>query len=364
MALFRKGKKTQAPAVGSGSADPAATAFDAAGYGLVPDSAIALDVYLGDSRLAAASKACLQNDWTVADRLLDDVGGDWDTRFLYVGVIADSAKNDDSWLQAWLAAQPESANAAVVHASALHALASSVRGGQAASLTTREQFEGFHRISREADDAAARAAELAPDDPSPWVIRIISALGRQIPHDEFRPLFAEAARRAPLHRRAHTYAHQYWLAKWFGSDELAERFVLEETARAPKSAMAFELRIHYAQELWLRNNLDKRPEGDISTFYRTGPGRPLLDEALDAFWTGEVPAGGGLGTIDQNLLAWALYQTERYDEACDVWTAVGGSMSGGYPWQYYKDKAGVFRLFRQRSFLESSRKPVATATHG
>ncbi|MFD0638605.1 hypothetical protein ACFQ9X_50660 [Catenulispora yoronensis] len=228
-------------------------------------------------------------------------------------------------------------------------------GAARAKDTSREQFEGFFKLARESDEAALRAIELAPEDPTPWVFRMSAALGRQIPNHEFTVLWDEAFARAPMHRRAHSYAHTYWLAKWFGSEEWSSQFVEDAVARAPRTALAFELKIHRLQEAWLVVRDASTNPGSSADFYR-GAGRPLLDEALGQ-WDGELPTGGALEIVDRNLLAWALTMAERYDEACDVFQAIGGSVSLGYPWLFYRDVRAGFESVRREAIEKSSRQP-------
>jgi hypothetical protein len=323
--------------------------FDATAYGQVPDRDIAPASGLDDARLVEACDAGERGDWGVADQLLTDIGDDWDLRYLYIANISACTHDGVERLGAWAAADPKSANAATLYASALAALSSGLGKGT----------KDLYRIVSEADAAAVKAAELAPDDPTPWAIRIYAAKGLRRPNDELRSQFAEAVRRAPLHRRAHTHAYFYWHVDWCGSDELAAQFVREQAALAPNSGMAFELRILHMQDLWSRHLHAQRHVDDIDAFFRTGPGRPLVHEAVDAFWTGELPSAVGVDLADQNRLAWALYQAERYDEACEVWTAIGGAMTTGYPWEPYASKRDAFQDLRKRSFANSSRQPAS-----
>lgn len=352
MAIFRRNRPQPDNA-------PRPAAFDPAAYGLVPDAAVAVDPARGDAELAEAIGAARGGDWKPAAGLLAATGGDWNLRYSRVELLAlDCTHTADAWFHAWRTEAPDSPDMAVVHAQVLRNQAGKARGAAWAKATSREQFEAFFRITGEADAAAIRAAQLAPDDPTPWVTRIGAALGRQLPHEEFNALWDELFARDQLHRRGHSYAHQYWLAKWFGSDALSAKFVADATARAPHTALAFELNLHRLQECWLAVR-DAGPSGAVrfADYCGSEPGRSLLEVALYQ-WDGALPTGGAYQMVDRNLLAWALTMARRYDEACDVFASLGGCVTAGYPWMYYKDAAAAFRALRAEAFKNSSRRPI------
>ncbi|MEZ0115244.1 hypothetical protein ABH920_009279 [Catenulispora sp. EB89] len=348
MSIFRRAKPT---AVAS-PAEP----FDATRYGMVDYRDVAVNESLGDVALAGAAYAARCGDWKPAAEALAGTGTDWDRRMLRVAVLSTVSLQTDAWLESWLSAEPDSPHAAAVHAASLMGQAGRARGTARAKATSREQFEGFFKLARQSDEEALRAIDLSPEDPTPWVFRMQAALGRQIPNDEFTVLWNEAFARAPMHRRAHSYAHTYWLAKWFGSEEWSAQFVEDAVARAPRTALAFELKIHRLQEAWLTVRDATPSPGSAADFYR-GAGRPLLDEALGQ-WDGTMPTGGALEIVDRNLLAWALTMAERYDEACDVFQAVGADVCMGYPWLYYRDPRRGFGSVRKEAIENSSRQPT------
>lgn len=322
--------------------------------GLVPDGRIGVDLALGDIVLSTALQATRRGDWKGVAWAMAETAGDWDRRHLLVSLVAEDAVTRDGWLKEWQQAEPGSPDAAVLRAASLAAKADGVRGDRPAHRTPELLLAEFQWLCHEAAAAAEAAAELAPADPTPWVTRIVAAKGQRLPHEQFHEIWEGLVARAPLHRGGHTHAYKYWGRKWFGSDAIAADFVSRETAVAPDSAMAFELRLHDVIERGVSQSIS------MSEYFRAGAGRRPLDEALDAFWTGTVPEGTGVATIDQNLLAWALTQTERYDDACQVWRKLEGRQCAGYPWLYYIDSGtAAFRALRQRAFESATNKHVA-----
>ncbi|MFI5866415.1 hypothetical protein [Streptomyces sp. NPDC051546] len=67
----------------------------------------------------------------------------------------------------------------------------------------------------------ARAAELNPDDPSPYVNEIFAALVLGCSDEAVQQIWKEIITRDPHHYGAHHAALQYWCAKWRGSEERA-----------------------------------------------------------------------------------------------------------------------------------------------
>ena len=324
-------------------------------YGLVDDARVGKDPALGDPALAAALAAARAGDWKPAMAALEDVGEDWDQRGVYVHALGTAAARGSRWLDHWRAAEPSSPDAAAVFAQSLVVKAWDVRGGGRASATTREQFQGFHQILRTGADEAMKAAEMAPKDPTPWMTMVTAARGLQLSNSEFERIWQELLIRDSTNRRAHVQALQYWQPKWSGSLELANSFVEDTAARAPHSALAFELRLDNQLEIWLpRARRVVQP-----VYFRRGAGRRMLHKALDDHWSGTVPAGGGQAALDGNWLAWALTLANRWDDACQAWLAIGGCMNDGSPWRYLPNAGYLFKGLRREAFVMSSVKPNA-----
>lgn len=325
-------------------------------YGMVPLRDAAVDEALGDPVLTEAVGALRRGNWKPVAAALAGTGVDWDRRMLHAGVLGAVAAENTAWLDAWVAAEPESPHAALLQAATLGVLAAKARGGAWAQLTPVEQLRAYARITEESDQAALRTIALAPDDPTPWAFRIQAARGRQLTHRQFTELWHEAFMRAPMHRRAHSHAHQYWLAKWFGSEELSANFVAEAVARAPQTPLALELSVHRALEAWLVHRSTSKMPGTSRAYFQ-GVGQKYIDAAIEQ-WDGRLPTGGSLETVDRNLLAWTLTMARRYDEACDVFEVIGGKVCFGYPWIYFNSPVEGFGTVRRWAIEGSLRKPT------
>ncbi|MEZ0106575.1 hypothetical protein ABH920_000556 [Catenulispora sp. EB89] len=332
-----------------------AATFHPAKYGLVPDDQVRSDAALADPVLAAALEACRVGDWKPAKAALAAVGKDWDRRGLYVQALGGTTAVGPRWLHSWRAAEPSSPDAAVVFAHSLVVKAWNARGGGYAAVTTRQQFQRFHELLRTGADEAMNAAELAPEDPTPWMTMVTAARGLQLSNSEFERIWQELLIRDSLNRRAHIQALQYWQPKWFGSVAAARSFVEDTAARAPRSAVALQLRLGNELEIWLPTARTIRQ----TEHFRRGSGRDALRKALGDHWDGTVPTGGGVAVVDGNWLAWALTLANRWDDACKVWLALGGCLVPVSPWLYQADQVVAFIRLRREAFVMSGSKPVA-----
>ncbi|MBO1414894.1 hypothetical protein [Streptomyces sp. FH025] len=263
---------------------------------------------------AAALDAAKAGDWRpIATHLAED--GTPDVRWRRLFGAADLAAQDDTWLRAWREERPQDPTAALLHADALVALAWTIRTSARASDVTREQFQGFHRVLTEAEQACAEAAALAPDDPNPWAALIGVAMGLNYPNDRFRELWAELTKRDPHHWGAHNRALQYWCQKWHGSHEAMHAFIDEAIAAAPVGSLLAPIKLEAFWEQFVRDR-----ENTPASWQRPEVGA-ALDAAL-ADLAAADPAGIRI-TYTRGWLAYGLTKAGRHTEALEQFQALG-----------------------------------------
>lgn len=142
------------------------------------------DAALDDTELVAARASLARGRWTDVRTLLAATHDDWDRRGHRVTVLAQEPAAL-AWARDWQLAEPESPSASVLVAHAV----------------VHRALRGKDRP--EAARAACRAAaELAPEDPTPWLGLLIleQSLGRE---DDVLRLFDEVRTRYPDHHHAH-----------------------------------------------------------------------------------------------------------------------------------------------------------------
>ncbi|MDX3854145.1 hypothetical protein [Streptomyces sp. AK02-01A] len=280
------------------------------------------------AELTTAVAAAKAGDWQPAAALLHETGQDWERRTLFAWRLAKASVEDDGWLLAWEDARPDDPDAAVVRTRSTVALAWDIRGAKRATYTTAEQFDGFHRTLARSREHTARAAALAPDDPTPYVNEIWTALGLSYPHAEMDRIWNEITARAPYHYEAHFSALQYWCAKWRGSEQLAHDFAERAAAGAPLGSLLTALPLI----AWFEHHDDDATEED----YRTPGLIALVDAALAD--TAAAPADHPRLVEVRHLLAYFLTMQDRDEASVEQFLLVDGYI-GGMPWSHHGSPA-------------------------
>ncbi|NEB74059.1 hypothetical protein G3I40_02210 [Streptomyces sp. SID14478] len=325
-----------------GSFDDRQLAAAAAQFGLVPVEQIDSDEAMAPDAAAEQVKAAVRaGTWQEAARYLADAGRDWQERDRRSSLLAEEAVKDDGWLLAWRTARREDPDAALVHARSLVYLAWEIRGNAQAQGTTREQFDGFHRVLGQAREAFGAAQAVAGDDPCPFVAEMPLAMGLGYPHEAFEKIWAEVEKRDPHHLAAHHAALQYWCAKWRGSHEEAEAFGRAAAAKSTPGDLlsTVVLTAYFEYEI---SHQDLNP----GEYYRG----PHIVAATDAALA-DVAAAHEKNPHDRRLpparhmLGHFLYSQNRYAEALTQFRHSDG-YAGTPPWSYYGNPAKRYAKVR------------------
>lgn len=312
--------------------------------GLLPRERQNTELAGADAALERAVGEARGGRWEAAAELLGVTAKerDWERRALYARVLGEAAAREDSWLRAWRATRTDP-DAELVQASATVARAWLLRGSPYAEHTTPEQADSFHELLPGVRADTARAAELGPDDPSPYIIEIRTALGVGYGPDQMRELWAEITARtphptsAPLYA-AHEAAIQFWSERWHGSAELAREFAAQATADAPLGTLmtAFPL------IAWFDHHDATATARDYTDPHLTA----LVDAALvDA---AQAPADHPRLPEMRHLLAYFLTRQTRHDEALEQFRLVDGYVNA-LPWRTRRDPAAFFTATRTKA---------------
>ncbi|MER7463864.1 hypothetical protein [Streptomyces sp. NPDC097981] len=283
----------------------------------------------------AAGAAVRSGDWEAGAAYIEEAGSDWEERWQRVRALSELAAQDDAWLLAWHAARPADPTAALVDADTAVQVAWNVRGSQAGSRTTQEQFRLFHELLLKARTAVLEAQRLAdPADPVPYVVELPIGYGLGYPHEQYEKLWSEVVARDPKHLSAHTSAQQYWSAKWRGSHELAMDFARRAAAGgAPGELLSLLPLIAFVeQESW---DEDLRPE----TFFKEPEVAAAVDAALVDLAAAD-PADRRAVRL-RHVLAWLLFWLDRDAEAVEQFRMIDGHI-GALPWIYAGSPQGRY----------------------
>jgi hypothetical protein len=189
------------------------------------------------------------------------------------------------------------------------------------------------------------ASALAPEDPTPWIVMLPTAMGLQWPNEDFTALWTEVVRRAPYHVKAHLAALSYWRPRWSGSVEHAVHFVETAIASAPRGSLLTLLRLDLL-------NSELRPDDQQQ--------RP-------AFWTGDQLEGLAAADPGQlrvgalrSWLARILTLEGRHAEAFEQFRQLG-SFIAFEPWSFSKDGTSLYLTTRTTAVLgweDAGRPPL------
>lgn len=310
--------------------------------GLLPESRQNTRRSAPEPELERATAAAARGRWEEAARLMAVTREqrDWARRSHYADAFGSHRSAvRGGLLDVWeAAAGPDDPDLAVVRARATVSLAWHFRGGAWAKDTSREQFAGFHATLARAPQENARAVELNPDDPTPYVAEIWTALGLGYTHEDMRRLWKEITVRDPHHYGAHYAALQFWCRKWHGSEELAMSFAREAAASAPPGSLLTAMPLI----AWYEH----RDSDAKAAHFRTPDVVGLVDAALV-----DVAAArpDHPDTADvRHLLAYFLTRQGRYDAALEQFLLVDGYVDA-LPWRYWTDPAAVYCGWRDRA---------------
>lgn len=329
--------------------DPTRLSRRAAALGFLPQSAQNTLVADPDPALERAMAAAARGRWEPAARLLAATREqrDWARRARYTEAFGThQAALAGSWLHSWeAAAGPDDPDAALVRAEATVSLAWERRGGGWAKDTSPEQFAGFHSTLARSPALNARAAELNPGDPSPYISELRTARGLGYSHEGMRQVWKEVTVRDPYHYGAHCEALKYWYAKWHGSDELVMAFARDAAATAPPGTLLTALPLI----VWYGQHDDDAKAADFRA--------PHLVAQVDAVLADVTAAGPGHPHVAQvrHLLAYFLSRQGRWEAALEQFRQVDGYVNA-LPWHLWNDPAANYCLWRDQAVRGGRRR--------
>jgi hypothetical protein len=290
-------------------------------------------------RLRAALE---QRDWPSARDFLTTVT-DPDDRAFYVEICADVSGLQD-WIEEWIAAERDSTLPLLVRgAHAVH-WAWEARGAARAESTSTEQFQGFRKRLKLAEDCLDEVVERDPGDTTAWTFLIRSARGRQVDRTELERRWDGVVGGHPHHWEAHTQKLQYLCAKWSGSDEEMFTFAQEAAAKSPAGSPLGGLVAAAHIEKWL--SLDSGENAEYITR------REVRDELLAAAEHSvlhpdhrERPAWLSV----PNSFAYAFALAGEPQAALRQFEVIGDRVTR-LPWSYYRrDPGAAFVRLRQHA---------------
>ncbi|MEV0179945.1 hypothetical protein AB0I54_11670 [Streptomyces sp. NPDC050625] len=265
-------------------------------------------------------------------RLLDADTEDWDRRTHQMSVLA-YRLSESHVPRAWATREPRNVSALV-----LHAWAKLIRG----------RSQGHLEDAAAVADSCLRAAELAPADPTPWVVLLGLARLQRLNQSEVFGLWNEVLTRDRWNREAYLNMLAYLGPEEMGSRIQVLDFVDAVRARTPENAPCAATELT-AQVMQYQSVLTLG--GVEALMARKHWDHPPAAEALDRAartWAqpGFFQHAGAVA--DLNLLAYALLAAERRVLARPVFEAINGAVAA-WPWRVGGDPVSEFEKARNRS---------------
>ncbi|MCM4078568.1 hypothetical protein [Paractinoplanes hotanensis] len=294
-----------------------------------------------DRVLQEAQHLVRRGNWQAARDTIEEAGDNWELRGRRIAAFGDLAVVDDSWLYAWLRAEPSDPAAVLLQAATLRTRAGKARGGASAANTTAEQFADHHALSTAAAEVGRRAmAFAAPNDPVPWAQVLDTMFGdHQTRESSFDEVFDEGRRRDPYNFDLHLTAMSLHCQKWFGSHELMFATARKVASSAPPGANVLLLpllaHIEYAMRefSWGENAKDNKSLKRCRKYFHRAQVQQEMDHWI-AKWRAGIPNPGRLTTC----LHWlAIYYTMsgRQKEAKAVFDELGPYVVPAVAWAFF-----------------------------
>jgi hypothetical protein len=301
------------------------------------------DPALDDEALIQARDAMAMGRWNEARALLIETGDNWDRRSHRLTVLAETAAKA-GWAQDWLLAEPDSPDAATLHAFATVLLASRGRGKTAA-----------------AQDACLAAARMAPADPSPWLGLLILARYTGTDAERMRAFDQVRGR-----HRSHHHAHHLMAAclaerqKGDGDDPFHEVYEFAEWAleEAPAgSPLAVLPVVAHAERFRVLADAGLEPKDPSrSEHWVSWRARQVLNTGF-SWWLERDDRDHPRLKTDLNFLAHAKFHEGRLAEAAVLFNSVGPHAIRN-PWSYVgRDPKKAFRTARSTAIGLGSSGP-------
>ncbi|MBL1082408.1 hypothetical protein JK359_10500 [Streptomyces actinomycinicus] len=267
-------------------------------------------------------------------RLLDQEPGDWDRRTHRISVLADFLAASHL-PRSWAAREPGNPDALVLHAwsEVAQARAEDRRGDMA-----------------DAVDGCLRAAELAPDDPAPWVALLRVARWERWRQPQVFGVWNEVLARDRWNREAYLTMLAYLAPEESGSRLQVLDFVDALGARMPANAPCVGTELT-AQILQYHAILDRGGYEALvaRNHWSQGTAAHALERVMHT-WGQPGFLRHAKALADLNLLAYALVAGDRRAEARTVFEAVGGVVTA-WPWQKGGDPLTEFEQAQRRAFI-------------
>lgn len=266
--------------------------------------------------------------WQPVADLLRATGRDWDRRVHRILVLAGTLPVATA--DGWVACRPRDPDALIVRAC--------VRAARASEPVSASR----------AQELCAGAAEVHPEDPTPWIALLSLLRIMRVPVRHAWPVWTEIVARDPWNRSAHHQLLRYLSPREGGSLIDMTEFARRGAADAPPGSPLVLLPLAARTEHFGHRLRPGSPDSLGVGVHWHGPGvAEEIDTALTRwFHTAAPPHAQAMA--DLNILAFALVHARRLPDAAKAFRRIGPHMTM-FPWELVPDPIGTFRSWSTRS---------------
>ncbi|TWD25363.1 hypothetical protein FB570_103147 [Streptomyces sp. T12] len=300
-----------------------------------------ISLSLGDDQLSRVlgklSKKGSASDATLIAELLEETGDDWDRRSHRVSVLAEATAGTRI-AAAWLEREPDAPDALVFHSW---------------TQLTRGLRDGHLEDAREVVGRCHRAAELAPEDPLPWVVLLGTARTERYDSRDVQALWREATGRDRYHREAYLQMLAHLSPEEGGSSASVLDFVdavrAHIPANAPCAAIELTAAVRQYQSILAQGGVRAMTAGQL---FEGGQMAAALHQAA-TLWPKPGFFQHAAAAADLNVLAYALCAAGRATDAHPVFQALQGAVT---PWPWDVDGPALQRFEQHLAKCERGRQ--------
>ncbi|GAA3373464.1 hypothetical protein GCM10020367_33480 [Streptomyces sannanensis] len=307
------------------------------------------DPDFGDRPLTEARHDIAIGRWQGVRDLLRATGDDWPLRTHRIRLLAEAAA-DGSAMEVWRAAEPDSADAAVLRAAleVVRIFNQAIAAGRGAE------------VDRDSLDVAVMAclaaADAAPADPMPWVSLLTVARLRSggVGRRELRDWWDELRQRDPYNMEAHVQMLRYFSARWHGTHGTMYDFARDAAGAAPPgSPLPVLVQIARVEEYryvaeaakgrpvrgFVRHWNHELAVTEVRRSWEWWIGRRVTEEQVPPQEVGEL-----------NYLTHAACQAGLAEQAGELFRLLG-KRAARIPWSYTGDPGEQFTKYHEQAGL-------------
>ncbi|WP_432158680.1 hypothetical protein [Streptomyces sp. bgisy153] len=200
-----------------------------------------------------------------------------------------------------------------------------------------------------------RAAELAPEDPAPWIALLSCQRLQRAPVRAVQPVWEAIRARDRWNREAHRQMLRYVSPEECGSNALTLQFLDSFASVAPSgspvSAFALTSSLDRYRRVLAAGGI---PALTAHRHWIRREELALVDQAVET-WPQPGFLTHAAALADLNLLAYVLMRATRPREAWPVFEAIS-AVATGWPWELDGDALEQFQKEHRRAFRAANRR--------